>query len=289
MDDVVEQHVYDNAGAFLDALHPRLGVLPRDPGRWVFRGLRDAEFLLLPAAHRPEAWRAYRTGGFDPGATDEIGRRAAELDLVRWFWRSMDRSALPMVDDPITRAALFEMDNEFYGELIPIFARAQHHGIPTRLLDWSERCAVAAYFACEDPLDKITATHLAVWALDRNYIRALKDGGPKALSINVTTAPRASNPNLHAQSGGFTYCRNLGALEPLDQVVRVLAGADPAQTSEPVMHRFVLPRSQAKPLLTFLHEEGVSGSSMFPDVAGVMAHMRECVWCGRPAEVTNGW
>src|SRR5947199_161566 len=53
-------------------------------------------------------------------------------------------------------------------EELEIFAIAQHHGIPTLLLDWSFDPLVAAYFAAEGNIDEPASHDLAVWALRRS-------------------------------------------------------------------------------------------------------------------------
>ena len=52
----------------------------------------------------------------------------------------------------------------------------QHYGLPTRLLDWSEALAVAAYYVIEDPaLDHEDG---AIWALDPGGLNQLHGYGP---------------------------------------------------------------------------------------------------------------
>jgi hypothetical protein len=43
----------------------------------------------------------------------------------------------------------------------------RHHGVPTRLVDFTENAAIALYFALETPAD----TDFAVWAIDRDAMR----------------------------------------------------------------------------------------------------------------------
>ncbi|WP_395944054.1 FRG domain-containing protein [Brevundimonas sp.] len=81
--------------------------------RWVFRGLGDRDFTLTPSAGRRS----------DYSLADE----RTILDIFK------------------KRVA------EFNGPLAPddwdALALAQHHGLPTRLLDWTTNPLVAAYFA----------------------------------------------------------------------------------------------------------------------------------------------
>ncbi len=137
--------------------------------------------------------------------------------MERAIARSLGRDALPDADDP----------QEFPpGILLSNFAIAQHHGVPTRLLDWSGAPFVSAYFAAESamlemsrlegpPARKVRGhSRLAVWALLRSdamtwgadawTTRMGLSGEDLPATFRFVEAPLDSNDRLKAQAGLFT-------------------------------------------------------------------------------------
>lgn len=99
----------------------------RKHGKWLFRGARQSSYDLVPKIGR---WGSRKGLGSPEDLPYDSG---AEETMVRHFIRS----AGPYVRQvPASR--------------LEWLALAQHHGMFTRLLDWSESLLVAAYFAVED-------------------------------------------------------------------------------------------------------------------------------------------
>lgn len=138
-------------------------------------------------------------------------------------------------------------------------AVAQHHGLATRLLDWTENILVAAYFACSGLHDR----DAVIYALNtRDVSQANMDTSPFLLEEDVIFHPRHCTPRIAAQFGLFTV------------------HADPAQQFEsPDLERIVIPKDAIPELFGTLRSYGFKKSKMFPGLDTIAEGVNEGYGC----------
>ena len=142
-------------------------------------------------------------------------------------------------------------------ELHPRIALAQHHGLPTRALDWTESPYVASHFAFAGAWGFGQADErgrVAIWALDRNH----PAWDPK--HVEIVTTGRAGNERMIRQHAALTY------LHAPEATLEEYVGPRP-ETGDALV-KFSLPKSEARVALSDLSAMGITSTRLFPDREG---------------------
>ncbi|WP_083023811.1 FRG domain-containing protein [Vreelandella lionensis] len=253
---------------------------PLNRERWpregyVFRGQPCSTYNLVPAAYRPQSIPSTRSLLGRLGEPKGDIQVYFEVIVLQKFLEACDRSGIQVIGDSRELRNLLAAPDQYTIDpkawppeiIYPVLATAQHHGIPTCLLDWTRRSYVAAYFAASAALKQTNRKdgHLAVWALSINSHRAWK-------KISLLELPGGTSANLSAQEGVFTVSRlNAGRGEKLDYV-----GLEYEEEiykhpfkDQPSLLKITLPIDEAAELLWLCEDLGVKGSVLFPGYEGV--------------------
>jgi len=230
----------------------------------VYRGMLDADWTLLTSLDRL---------GCPPNPPH------AKAHLEEHILRNFMRYSRPYLQPTST--------SEWEGLVV-----AQHHGLPTRLLDWTYSPLVAAHFAT---LGGDTEKDRAVWKLDWQEVHQHFDIPPIALTVENLEArlkakgcngiwslfspdesnnippfmymlePPALDTRIIVQSATFTLCSDKS--QPLD---KILLANNLSQT----ITKFVIPASRVENFRDQLDLCSIDERRLFPDLEGVTKEMK---------------
>jgi hypothetical protein len=154
----------------------------------------------------------------------------------------------------------------------------QHHGVRTRLLDWTESFAVGLFFATSN----WTRGKAAVWMLNPLQLNLVSGGKEEIIAPSkvdywdrftnidqktIAIYPIKNNTRIAAQHGVFTVQGNtLLSLE--DEFKESLI-------SQRALKKIELSIDVREDALNFLRQNGINNFSLFPDLDGLAKYIND--------------
>lgn len=224
----------------------------------LFRGQENEEWLLKPGIARPQYVQRVKQGTEARMLAEFKHRGIPHLE-----------SAVPLAD-------------------ADWLAIAQHHGMPTRLLDWTGSALTALWFAIRRPAVKGDDGQLkaaAVWMLaasEQDFITDQERDKPLEVSRTRLLKPRHVSRRIAAQDGWFTVHRGTEKGEGLHY-----ASLDTNGDYEFRVDYVRIPPEAFGPLRAQLQLAGTNRGALFPDLDGVAGRITDTILYPDDQELPN--
>jgi FRG domain len=202
-------------------------------GAWLFRGVTDISYPLVP----------------------KIGRSTFGVRYERHMLQAFSRETPAYINR-------WPLDSEW-----ELLALAQHHGLPTRLLDWTESPLVAGYFACRDHRDRDGA----IYALNTVSV-ADPAISPFSTKRVAKFRPSHITSRITAQRGVFTIHND---------PQRPLPEGDSRKKAYRV-RKVVIRAAVKQRILWDLSRFNINTRSLFPDLDGLARFLTWAYFDGDP-------
>ena len=318
---------YENADDFIKAISYKGELYNLFDEHYIFRGHSTDKYELLPTALRGnfviDSITNIETASEDELnkvvflASTELVQVEEEYKLLQDFFRACDTCGLyiPHIESlrnsfyPGVDAETLFLENRWIPkEYWELAALAQHHGVKTRLLDWTHDIYVALYFAStgvyNDPkeiLNPIKALkarkkgeiyppkyNMEIWVLNIDVVMAK----PMRIPLRIIQPRYHSNDNLCAQKGMFTFWEsfypglldNEGKIklnheqktdrrsldEQLDSYLRKIKAKERIY-----LYQITIPQDASCDIYSHIEKMGYNASTIFPGYYGVARFLKE--------------
>ena len=225
----------------IETLYDYLEIANKSSGLVLFRGHADAHsWTLAPTLARCVG----------PHSKLNLARLGGWAKLEQHILERFQRHAQPHLNSPPD-------------SMIDWLVLGQHHGLPTRLLDWSENPLIALYFA----LSTDVGAEAAVWMIEPRYVFSMDLDLDKLNSIQVYY-PKALDQRIVSQKGCFTIQPLPKACDPFTVLNKDQRLMDEGLRS---LNRIIIPDDvdlKAK-LMLEVNKLGVDGGFIYPGLDGL--------------------